>query len=89
MALAIAKRLSVPIHAIRAHASEHIEKTHRAYRFAVIELDVVNATDPEREQAAEYVAEVAREQCIVATALDVPIRLTVDVDAAVQEPTTA
>ena len=38
---------------------------------------------------AECVSELARERCIVATALDIPIRLTAEVEAAVQKQATA
>jgi hypothetical protein len=46
-------------------------------------------TDAGRERDAELIATLAEEQCVVAGALDVPIRLIVEVDAVDREPATA
>jgi len=86
MVLAIAKRLTVPIHAVRTDSSGHIEHKNGVYSFVVIELDVQIETEPDHEHAADYVAELARERCIVASALNVPIRLNVEIEAKEREP---
>jgi len=88
-ARAVAKRRDVPIHAFRTDATGHVQSKDGLLHFVVIELDVQVETDAGRELDAELIAKLAEEQCIVAGALAVPIRLTVKVEAADQEPATA
>jgi organic hydroperoxide reductase OsmC/OhrA len=85
-ALAIAKRQEVPIHAFRTDATGHIRNKDGLMHFLVIELDVLIETDVGSEHDAELVAELAKERCIVAGVLNVPIRLTVKVHTADREP---
>jgi organic hydroperoxide reductase OsmC/OhrA len=89
MALGIAKHEDVPIHAIRTDATGHVQSKDGLLRFLVIELDVVVETDVGHEHDAELVATLAKERCIVAGVLDVPIRLTIKVHAADRELATA
>jgi organic hydroperoxide reductase OsmC/OhrA len=88
-ALAIAKHEDVPIRTFRTDATGHIQNKDGLLRFLVIELDVVIETEVGRERDAELVATLAKERCIVAGVLDVPIRLTVKVQAADRELATA
>jgi organic hydroperoxide reductase OsmC/OhrA len=88
-ALAIARREDVPIRAFRTDATGHIQNKEGLLRFLVIELDVVIETEVGHEHDAELVATLAKERCIVAGALNVPIRLTVKVHVADEELITA
>ena len=88
-ARAVAKRRDVPIHAFRTDATGYVQSKDGLLHFVAIELDVLIETDTGRERDAELIATLAEEQCVVAGALDVPIRLTVKVDAVDQEPVTA
>jgi organic hydroperoxide reductase OsmC/OhrA len=80
--LALAKRRELPIYAFRTDATAHIQRKDGLFRFVVIELDVEIETDHGHEQAVESAALGAKERCLVAGALDVPVRLTVEVHAA-------
>ena len=80
--VAIADRKDVPLHAIRVDATGHVERKDSRYRFMLFELDVELETDAGREHDAENLAELAKERCIVASALDVPWRLTVEAHTA-------
>jgi organic hydroperoxide reductase OsmC/OhrA len=80
--VAIAEYKGVPLHTIRIDATGHVERKDSRYQFILIELDVELETDAGREREAERVAEVAKERCIVGSALDVPVRLSVDIRAA-------
>ena len=88
-ARAVAKRRGVPIHALRTEATGHVQSKDGLLHFVAIELDVLIETDSGREPDAELIARLAEEQCIVAGALDVPIRLTITVDAVDQKLATA
>lgn len=87
-ALALAERRNVPIVSFRTDATGYIESKNGLYRFVVLELDVAIETDAGFEAAAELVAVVAKEHCIVASALDVPVHLTVEARA-VEAPAAA
>lgn len=87
-ALAIARRREVPIHTFRTEATGHIQSKDGLFRFVVLELDAVIETEEGCEQAAESVAMLAKERCIVAGAIDVPIHLTVRAHAPELEPVT-
>ncbi|MGH3132304.1 MAG: OsmC family protein [Gaiellaceae bacterium] len=74
--VAIAERLGVPVHTVDVGATGHLEHgPEGGYGFTLLELDVDLATDPGRELDAEEVAHLARRQCIVGRALQVPVRL--------------
>jgi organic hydroperoxide reductase OsmC/OhrA len=79
---AIADYKGVPLHAVRVDATGHVERKDSRYRFLLIELDVDLETDAGHESDAEHVAEVAKDRCIVGSALDVPVRLSVETRAA-------
>jgi organic hydroperoxide reductase OsmC/OhrA len=85
-ARAVAKRRDVPIRSFRTEATGHVQSKNGLLHFVAVELDVEIETDAGRERDAELIATLAEEQCIVARALDVPIRLTVDVRAVDREP---
>ena len=80
--VAIAEYKGVPLHTVRIDATGHVERKDSRYRFVLIELDVELETDAGREREAEHVAEAAKERCIVGSALDVPVRLSVETRAA-------
>ncbi len=84
-ARAVAKRKDVPIHAFRTEATGHVQSKDGFLHFVAVELDVLIETDGGRERDAELIARLAEEQCTVTRALDVPIRLTVEVRAMDQE----
>jgi organic hydroperoxide reductase OsmC/OhrA len=88
-ALGIAKHEDVPIHAFRTDATGHIQSKDGLLRFLVIELEVAIETDSGHEHDAELVATLAKDRCLVAGVLDVPIRLTVDVHASDREAAAA
>lgn len=78
---AIAEYKDIPLHAIQVDATGHVERKDSRYRFMLFELDVELETDAGHERAMEHVAEAANERCLVGSAIDVPVRLTVDVSA--------
>lgn len=80
--VAIAEYKRVPLHAIRIDATGHVQRKDERYRFVLVELDVELETDGGREREAEHVAEIANERCLVGSALDVPVRLSVEARAA-------
>lgn len=84
-ALAIARRRGVPIHAIRTDATGHVQSKDGMSRFVVFDLDVDIETDEGCEAAAERLAYRAREECLIARTIGVPIRLTVGVRVAERE----
>jgi organic hydroperoxide reductase OsmC/OhrA len=76
----MAERRGVSVHALDVRADGRLERgQEHGYRFAELRLDVQLETAPGLESAAEEVAVLAKEHCIVARALDVPVhvRLTV------------
>lgn len=88
-ARAVAKRRDVPIHMFRTEATGHVQSKNGLLHFVAIELDVQIETDAGREPDVDLIARLSEEQCIVVDALDVPIRLTVKVDAVDQKLATA
>jgi len=79
---AIAEYKDLPLHALQVDATGHVERKDSRYRFMLVELDVELETDAGREHELEHVAEVAKERCIVGSALDVPVRLGIETRAA-------
>lgn len=88
-ALAIARRRGVPIHAIRTDATGHVQEKDGISRFVVFDLDVDIETDEGWETEAEGVASRARDECLIARTIGVPIRLTVEARTAERELATA
>jgi organic hydroperoxide reductase OsmC/OhrA len=84
-AFAIARRQNVPIHAIRTDATGHVQSQDGRSRFVAFELDVEIETEDGCETAAESVAIVAHERCVVAQVLCVAVRLRVTACAAHRE----
>jgi organic hydroperoxide reductase OsmC/OhrA len=85
-ALALAKREDVPIHAFRTEVTGHVQIKEGLLHFLVVELDASIETDAGSERDVELIAELAKERCVVADVLDVPVRLTVQVHTTDQEP---
>ena len=79
---AIAEYKGIPLHVIQVDATGHVERKDSRYRFMLFELDVELETDAGRERELEHVAEVAKERCLVGSALEVPVRLSVETRAA-------
>ncbi len=78
----VAARRGVPIHSIEVRSAGHVTRRDDGrLGFIVIELDVVLGTEPEFVAAAEATARLAKDVCIVTTALDVPVHLTVSAHA--------
>ena len=88
-ALAIARRRGVPIHAIRTDATGHVQQKDGVSRFVIFDLDVDIETNDGCETAAEGVASRARDECLIARTIGVPIRLTVEARTAERELATA
>ncbi|MEX2210985.1 MAG: OsmC family protein [Gaiellaceae bacterium] len=76
---AVAERRAVPIHTIDVAAVGHLERASGGgFGFTVIELDVDLTTDPGRESEAQELALLVKRQCIVARAMEVPLRVQVE-----------
>jgi organic hydroperoxide reductase OsmC/OhrA len=82
MVTALAELRNVPLRSIRVDATGHVERRNHRYELILLELDVVVETEVGREHDIEHIAEMAREGCIVGSALDVPLRLEIDARAA-------
>jgi organic hydroperoxide reductase OsmC/OhrA len=80
--VAIAEYKGMPLHAIRVDATGHVQRKDSRYRFVLFELDVELGTDAGREHEAERIAELAHERCLVGSALDVPVHLSVETHVA-------
>ena len=71
---AAAGRLSIPVRALEVDAVGHLTaRRDGRYGFVGIEVDAVLDTDPEHEERLPLAAELARDGCAVAGALDVPL----------------
>lgn len=85
---AVAERANVPIHALSVGGAGHVTRRDDGkFGFVAIELDLRLDTDPDLVDAAERAARRAKELCIVTMALDVPVRVGIDVRAATPERT--
>ena len=71
----IAGSKGVPIQAVRVDATGHVERRRHRYRVVLVELDAHVETETGREPEIERIAELASEACLVANALDIPVRL--------------
>ena len=80
--VAIAEYRGIPLHTVRVDATGHVQRKDSQYRFMLFELDVELETDAGREHDTEHIAELAHERCLVESALDVPVHLSVDVQVA-------
>ena len=75
--VAIAEHEGMPLHAVRVDATGHVQRKDTKYHFVLFELDVELETDAGHECQAEHVAELAHERCLVGSALDAPVHLSV------------
>ncbi|MCE3286582.1 MAG: putative Peroxiredoxin OsmC [Gaiellaceae bacterium] len=80
--VAIAEAQGMPLGALRVDATGHVQRKDDRYRFMLFELDVEIETDPGYERVAEHVADLAHERCLVESALEVPVHLSVGARAA-------
>jgi organic hydroperoxide reductase OsmC/OhrA len=80
--VAIAAYRGMPLHAVKVDATGHVLRKDTKYHFRLFELDVALETDEGREHEAERIAELAHERCLVESALDVPVHLSIEVHAA-------
>ena len=80
-------RHEIPAHSLDVSAAGHVTRRDDGrFGFVAIELDLHLETDGDRIEEAERAAERAKDGCIVTMALDVPVRVGVDVRAGVPEP---
>ena len=87
--VAVGERADVPVRALSVTAAGHVTRRDDGkFGFVAIELDVRFETDPDLVDAAGRAAAKAKDLCIVTMALDVPVRLGVDVRAAALEGAT-
>ena len=77
--VAIADCWHVPLAALEVGATGHIEPMDGTYRFLLIELDARLTVDPQHEQEAHELAVLAKDRCIVGTALATPVGLNVEI----------
>ena len=82
--VALAEQRDVPLRALRVDATGHVDRKRDRYRLALLELDASAQTDPGREPDVERIAAMAHEGCLVGIALDVPVRLELEIEAGVQ-----
>ena len=75
--VAIAEYKRMPLHAVRVDGTGHVERKDSKYHFVLFELDVELETDAGREREAEHIAGLAHERCLVGSALDAPVHLSV------------
>jgi organic hydroperoxide reductase OsmC/OhrA len=80
--IALGEYREVPLRSVRVDATGHVERKNYLYKLVLLELDVRAETDAGREHDVEHIAEVAHEGCLVGNALDVPVRLSVEVRTA-------
>jgi len=84
--VAIAAYKGLPLHAVKVDATGHVLRKDTKYHFSLFELDVDLETDAGREQEVARIAELAHERCLVESALDVPVRLSLEAHAASNAP---
>jgi peroxiredoxin-like protein len=83
---AIAERREVPIHELHVSGTGHVSRRDDGrFGFVAIELDAEISTPARSVRAAEAVAELAEEKCLVSRALDVPLHVAVNVRPSVPE----
>jgi peroxiredoxin-like protein len=80
---AVLERRGIPAHSLSVSAAGHVTRRDDGrFGFVAIELDLRLETDDDRIEAAVRAAEGAKDACIVTMALDVPVRVGIDVRAA-------
>jgi hypothetical protein len=72
-------RVASPL--FRVDGTGHVQRKDSEYHFVLFELDIDLETDVGREREAEHVAELAHERCLVGSAPDVPVHLSVETHA--------
>jgi organic hydroperoxide reductase OsmC/OhrA len=79
--VAVAERRGIPLHAVEVNAIGHLEGMQTGFEFTVFELEVGLVTDPERIDDATEAALRAKDHCVVARVLDVPVHIRVSAEA--------
>ena len=81
--LAVAERRSVPIRGLELGASGHVTQRHDGrFGFTEVVLEATIATDGGFETAVRDAADAAERGCLVASSLDCPVRLELEVRSA-------
>jgi organic hydroperoxide reductase OsmC/OhrA len=78
--ISVAEYRDVPLHDVRVDATGHVERKNHLYKLILLELDIHAETDLGRRGDIEYIAQMAREGCLVGNALDVPVRVDLAID---------
>lgn len=79
--VAIAAYKGTPLHAVKVDATGHVLRKDAKYHFSLFELDVDLETEAGREHEVERIAELAHERCLVESALDVPVHVSIEAHA--------
>jgi organic hydroperoxide reductase OsmC/OhrA len=80
---AVAERMEVPLHRLDVRGTGELSTgSDRRFGFTSIELVVHADTTRRALERAEEAVKIAEQQCIVAIALDLPLRVTTDVRVA-------
>lgn len=80
---AIAERRGLPLRTLEVRgAGDVTRRLDGRFCFTVVELEVILETDPGHEAEARFAAEAAEQACLVATSLDTPVHVEVDVRSA-------
>jgi hypothetical protein len=83
---ALLERRAIPIHSLDVSSAGHVTRRDDGrFGFVALELDLYLETDDDRVEEAARAATHAKDACIVTMALDVPVRLGVNVRAAALE----
>lgn len=81
--VSVAERRGLPLRALGVHGAGSVtQRPDGRFGFTEIELDVVLATDPGREEDARSAAEAAERSCLVAVSLDTPVHVSLQVRTA-------
>jgi hypothetical protein len=78
--------VEVLLHGLHVSGTGHVSKRDDGrFGFVAIELDAELSTPARSVRAAEAVAELAKEKCLVSLALDIPVHVAVRVRPSVDE----
>jgi len=82
--VSIAERRGLPLRSLGVRATGAVtQRSDGRFGFTEIELGMVIATDPGYESDLQAASEAAERSCLVAASLDLPMRVNLDVRAAV------
>jgi organic hydroperoxide reductase OsmC/OhrA len=84
--LAVAEHSGVPVRGLQVDGAGHVTRRQDGrFGFVAVELAVAFETDAELVEKAERVADKAKQVCIVTMALDLPVHVSVHVQASALE----